>query len=112
MDKYSHADLASGIGQLGQVVRRMEPCDRVAKLVGLVLRVQWALAQGADLKAPLHDLAVATERGLHDDPWMQLSCLVQHLKSGIDALDDNSAGTHAVPDPDQPGLVREDSHLS
>ena len=69
----------------------MERSDQVAKLAGLMLRVQWALAEGADLKTPLHHLAVATERGLNHDPWMRLHCLVQDLKNEIDALDGSSA---------------------
>jgi hypothetical protein len=78
-------DLASAIGELNAVVRRMERSDRVAKLAGLVSRVQSALAEGSDLKAPLHALAVATERGLNGDPWMQLHCLVQHLTNQVEA---------------------------
>ena len=87
MDTYSNDDRASMIGQLHHVVGRMDRCDRVAKLFGLVSRLQSALAEGADLKAPLGALAVAVDRGLNDDPWTQLHRLVQQLTDHVDSLD-------------------------
>ena len=64
---------------------QLPACERAAKLAGLVRRIEWTRADGGDVMAAITALALATQRALEDDPWVQLDRLVQRLRRDMSA---------------------------
>jgi hypothetical protein len=83
----NHSTLKTAIEELKAAASQLPACDRAAKLAGLVRRIEWTLADGADVTAAITALARATQQTLEDHPWVQLDWLAQRLRRDMSATD-------------------------